>query len=80
MIASFNEPEELTENNSWYCNVCKSHKKIQKIMSIYKFPRYLILHLKRFNPKSHYRFMTYGEIVKTPILLDKEQSISGHNY
>lgn len=66
MIASFSEPEQLTEENAWYCNKCKDHKLAEKKMEIYKTPEYLILHLKRFNHSGN-RYVIYGEKVKTPI-------------
>ena len=44
----FTKPELLDKDNLWYCNICKDHKQATKTMEIYKTPKILILHLKRF--------------------------------
>ena len=44
----FTKPEILDEDNLWYCNKCKEHKQATKKMDIFKLPKVLILHLKRF--------------------------------
>eukprot|EP00474_Spongospora_subterranea_P011090 CRZ11548.1 hypothetical protein [Spongospora subterranea] len=38
--------------SSYYCAKCKSHVKAKKMMSIYRFPQVLVLHLKRFEYSS----------------------------
>ena len=48
-------------------------------MSIYKTPKYLVLHLKRFNHKGN-RYVIYGEKVKTPVKLLKREKIRGEEY
>jgi len=47
-IDMFTKPELLDKENLWYCNVCKDHKQATKTMELYKTPKILILHLKRF--------------------------------
>ncbi|CAD8072992.1 unnamed protein product [Paramecium sonneborni] len=42
------QPEQLDEENTWYCNQCKDHVRAFKVMEIYKTPKILIFHLKRF--------------------------------
>ena len=44
----FTKEEILDVENAWYCSNCKSHKQAKKKMEIYKTPKVLILHLKRF--------------------------------
>ena len=44
----FQEPEVLGKQNTWYCPQCKDHKQANKMMSIFKVPQYLVIHLKRF--------------------------------
>jgi ubiquitin carboxyl-terminal hydrolase 4/11/15 len=44
----FRKKEKLEENNTWYCNKCKTHVQATKKMEIYKAPECLILVLKRF--------------------------------
>jgi ubiquitin C-terminal hydrolase len=47
-LKSFEEVEELDDHNTIYCRKCKKHVKGTKKMDIYKLPKYLIIHLKRF--------------------------------
>ncbi|OQR99918.1 ubiquitin-specific protease, partial [Thraustotheca clavata] len=44
----FTSPEELDEDNLWYCSQCKEHRQATKTMELYKLPDILILSLKRF--------------------------------
>lgn len=44
----FEEPEQLGEENAWYCSNCKEHKRATKKMEVYKAPPILMIHLKRF--------------------------------
>jgi ubiquitin carboxyl-terminal hydrolase 4/11 len=45
------ESEQLEAGNEWFCSNCKEHKLANKEMSIYRAPKVLILHLKRFKQK-----------------------------
>ena len=38
----------LDEDNAWYCRKCKEHKLARKTLQIYKTPKILIVHFKRF--------------------------------
>jgi ubiquitin C-terminal hydrolase len=73
LLNCFSEPERLTQENAWYCNVCKDHKLAEKAMQLYRTPQYLIVHLKRFNHRgdSGNRYIIYGEKVNTPIALEE---------
>ncbi|CAD8202954.1 unnamed protein product [Paramecium pentaurelia] len=42
------QPEQLAEDNAWYCKVCKEHVQAYKSMQIYKASDILIFTLKRF--------------------------------
>eukprot|EP01016_Furgasonia_blochmanni_P056109 TRINITY_DN9509_c0_g1_i1.p1 TRINITY_DN9509_c0_g1~~TRINITY_DN9509_c0_g1_i1.p1 ORF type:complete len:502 (-),score=105.55 TRINITY_DN9509_c0_g1_i1:118-1563(-) len=44
----FEEREQLEEDNMWYCSSCKEHKRAFKKMDLYKVPKILLIHLKRF--------------------------------
>ena len=50
----FEKPEQLGEENAWYCSQCKSHQRATKKMEIYKAPPVLILHFKRFKSGNSY--------------------------
>lgn len=52
---NLSEEEELERGNEWYCPSCKEHKQARKVIQIYKAPKVLILHLKRFKNKGSYR-------------------------
>ena len=47
----FCEEELLNNENMWYCNKCKKHKKAKKQIKLYKMPKYLIIQLKKFENK-----------------------------
>lgn len=44
----FKEPEKLDADNAWYCNKCKEFREATKKLEIYKAPKFLAVHLKRF--------------------------------
>lgn len=48
-IELFSEAEILEEEDFWYCSCCKEHVAAQKQLSLWKLPKVLIFHLKRFN-------------------------------
>eukprot|EP00397_Hematodinium_sp_SG-2012_P012277 GEMP01012443.1.p1 GENE.GEMP01012443.1~~GEMP01012443.1.p1 ORF type:complete len:821 (+),score=146.33 GEMP01012443.1:120-2582(+) len=50
-LEEFSNTEKLTGDNQWYCQKCKRLQDAEKIMTIWKLPKYLILHLKRFTTK-----------------------------
>jgi ubiquitin C-terminal hydrolase len=52
---NLSEEEELERGNEWFCSHCKDHKLAKKVIQIYKAPKILILHLKRFKNKGAYR-------------------------
>ena len=47
-LSQFMVPEQLGEDNQWYCSKCKEFQKATKKMEIYKAPPILMLQLKRF--------------------------------
>ena len=51
-------------------------------MQLYRAPKVLIVHLKRFNHRgdSGNRFIIYGEKVNTPIALEEFEIILGKRY
>lgn len=48
---NMSEPEQLEPGNEWFCSNCKEHKLATKEMSLYRAPKVLILHFKRFKQK-----------------------------
>ena len=47
-FGKFREPETLDKNNEWFCPKCKNHVQAQKKLEVFKLPKILIIHLKRF--------------------------------
>lgn len=45
----FAEREILDQDNMWYCGTCRKHVQAQKKLDLWRMPRVLILHLKRFH-------------------------------
>jgi ubiquitin carboxyl-terminal hydrolase 4/11 len=67
---NLSEEEELERGNEWYCSHCKEHKLAKKVIQIYKAPKVLILHLKRFKNKGTYRKEKNESRVLFPETLD----------
>jgi len=44
----FAVPEQLGEDNQWYCSRCKEFQRATKKMEIYKAPPVIMIQLKRF--------------------------------
>jgi ubiquitin carboxyl-terminal hydrolase 4/11/15 len=47
LLNKFSEPEQLDEQNTWYCSNCKDHVRAFKKIQIYNAPKYLIIHMKK---------------------------------
>lgn len=54
-FATFTEDEVLSQSNAWYCSRCKDFRCASKKMEIWKLPKVLIIHLKRFQFSRLYR-------------------------
>ena len=52
---SFIEEEQLGESDTWYCSKCKEHRAAFKRLQLFRVPRILIVHLKRFQFTGAYR-------------------------
>eukprot|EP01102_Stenamoeba_stenopodia_P009014 TRINITY_DN2643_c1_g1_i1.p1 TRINITY_DN2643_c1_g1~~TRINITY_DN2643_c1_g1_i1.p1 ORF type:complete len:939 (-),score=214.91 TRINITY_DN2643_c1_g1_i1:15-2783(-) len=47
-INLFNSNERLGPNDPWYCPSCKEHRRAWKKFDLWRLPKVLIIHLKRF--------------------------------
>jgi len=47
-LKQFASPEVLSRDNMWYCNKCKEHVQATKTLQVWKLPKVLVIHLKRF--------------------------------
>lgn len=73
-LREFERTEKLEVGNEWRCPKCKDFKLAYKSMSLYKTPKILILHLKRFKAKSSYAKSKIGSLIKFP----SELSLDGY--
>ena len=48
LLKNFNEIEQLSKDNKWYCPKCKQFQLANKKMEIYSVNEIIIIHLKRF--------------------------------
>lgn len=47
--------EQLGQDDTWYCPRCKEHKQATKKLDLWRLPKLLIIHLKRFSYTRWYR-------------------------
>lgn len=45
----FAESEQLAKQEAWYCPQCKEHKEATKSLRVWRAPKQLVIHLKRFS-------------------------------
>ncbi|CAD8175796.1 unnamed protein product [Paramecium octaurelia] len=74
------EPEQLDEENTWYCNQCKDHVRAFKVMEIYKTPKILIFHLKRFKNSNKFFKSKLETLIEFPIQdFDIREFVQNHH-
>nr|CAH7749099.1 unnamed protein product [Callosobruchus chinensis] len=54
-LDSFTREETLDGDEKPTCSKCKERRKCTKSLSIHKFPKILVIHLKRFSPSERFR-------------------------
>jgi hypothetical protein len=47
-LEAFSEEETLDDNNPWYCPMCQKNQCATKTLSVWKFPDFLMIYLKRY--------------------------------
>lgn len=47
-LQAFSESEQLDEHNPWYCPMCQKNQCATKTLSVWRYPDFLIVYLKRF--------------------------------
>jgi hypothetical protein len=62
----FSRREQLDQENTVYCSNCKEHKQGFKKMDIFRLPKILIIHLKRFKQKGHFSSKN-NKLIEFPI-------------
>lgn len=48
-VEAFLQPEQLSEEDSWFCPGCKQHVQADKKLDLWSLPEVLVVHLKRFS-------------------------------
>lgn len=62
----FSAPEVLSDDDLWYCPVCKDFRQATKKIELWKCPEILVIHLKRFSSSRNFRDKI-SEVVNFPI-------------
>ena len=52
-LNKYTEPETLSGDEKVYCSSCKKHRTSTKQLALFRLPRVLVLHLKRFSSSSY---------------------------
>ena len=74
-LESFTQEEILDGNESYYCAKCKKHCQATKTLKLCKFPKVLVVHLKRFSGAS-FRREKLSTLIDFPLYgLDLEEYI-----
>jgi len=75
-IEMFSEAEILEENEYWYCSSCKDHVAARKQISLYKLPRILVFHIKRFQYKAS-KYFKYSVTARDKIKSYVDYDVQG---
>ncbi len=59
---SFVREDQLDHDNMWYCKHCAKDVQAKKQMDIFRLPRILVVHLKRFKSKIISNYLSQGKI------------------
>ena len=76
---TFSVPEVLDTHNLWYCPHCKDHVQASKQLEIYRVPKILIIHLKRFRTIGFHREKLNAPIRFPKDNLDIREFVIGEN-
>jgi len=77
-IRLFNEEEQLSQNDSWYCSECKDHVQAFKKFAIWTAPPLLVIHLKRFSYRGRAFRERLDHLVDFPLKdLDLSEFVEG---
>ncbi|KAJ1836202.1 hypothetical protein IWW55_000049 [Coemansia sp. RSA 2706] len=78
-LAEFTRPEQLGEEDLWYCSKCKEHQQATKKFDLWRVPEILVVHLKRFQHSRAWRDKI-DVLVDFPLAnLDLTKTVAGPN-
>ncbi|KAI9227709.1 MAG: hypothetical protein DHS80DRAFT_16733 [Piptocephalis tieghemiana] len=67
-MEEFTREEQLGESEAWYCGGCKEHRRAYKRIDLWRTPKVLVVHLKRFNHRAGgWRSDKITDMVEFPI-------------
>lgn len=75
-IEMFSEVETLEENEYWYCAKCKDFVPAKKQISLYRLPRILVFHIKRFQYKAS-KYFKYSVTARDKIKSFVDYDVNG---
>jgi len=64
---SFTQPERLDDENMLYCSGCKKHVQAMKTVTLWRIPKILVVHLKRFEYRGTFNRSKIGVLVDFPL-------------
>jgi ubiquitin carboxyl-terminal hydrolase 4/11/15 len=64
---SFTQPERLDDDNMLYCSGCKKHGRAMKTVTLWRIPKILVVHLKRFEYRGTFNRSKIGVLVDFPL-------------
>lgn len=69
----FTTNERLGKDDPWYCSICKKHRRAWKKFDIWKLPKVIVIHLKRFQftKRSRSKLNYFVEYPITGLNLDR---------
>ncbi|XP_055926811.1 ubiquitin carboxyl-terminal hydrolase 2-like isoform X1 [Argiope bruennichi] len=73
----FSSPEILDGTNRPYCEVCKKKTRSSKKIEVNKFPRVLVIHLKRFSASSYGQKLNM--MIECPLILGNISEFAAQN-
>lgn len=76
-LGYFSHPEELDEDNEWFCPQCRSFVMAKKTMNIWTVPKVLIIQLRRFIGAREIQSRKLNMLVRFPKTLDISHFIMG---
>lgn len=58
---AFTEDEKLDGNEAFWCSVCEARTTATKVLRIHRFPRALVLHIKRFKVQPVHKSIVWDD-------------------
>ncbi|XP_054162411.1 ubiquitin carboxyl-terminal hydrolase 8-like [Oppia nitens] len=73
-IRQYFKPERMSGEAAWECPTCKQKREADKKILLWKLPKVLIIHLKRFSYEGRWKLSTYVEFPIDELQIQTSQS------